>query len=442
MSEFNISIPGGESKRLLTGGKYCPADILVTAEGRAEVVEKDVNFYDYDGTLLYSYTVDEIQALTELPPGKEHDGLVFDGWNWTLAGVKSLTRPMTIGAMYDTDDGSTRLYINIPDVMPMPFALPLYFSQNAANGISIDWGDGSAAETVGETGEVNTSHSFTTPGDYVIRLSSIGNCTLNLGRDGSTWTVFGAKGEANYYICNLLKKVELGRFVNYLYRGCFNRCMSLETITATKKLTSVGHEIFQDCFALKAFVMPYGMTTGRMYMLSMARALEVVAFAETFANSGEGILYNSTRIHRVDLPDSISAFGYGSMRGCTNLVTVNSRANGLLPEVNTYRNCERLTTIVIPQGTTAIPQNFASSCYSLLSVEIPASVTSIAANAFQYDRGMRRMRFLPTTPPAVANANAFEGIPADCVVEVPASSLDAYKNATNYSGIAAQMVGV
>lgn len=33
MSEFAINIPGGESRRLKTGGKYCPADILVTAEG-------------------------------------------------------------------------------------------------------------------------------------------------------------------------------------------------------------------------------------------------------------------------------------------------------------------------------------------------------------------------------------------------------------------------
>ena len=33
MSEFNISIPGGQSKRLKTGSKYCPADIVVTAEG-------------------------------------------------------------------------------------------------------------------------------------------------------------------------------------------------------------------------------------------------------------------------------------------------------------------------------------------------------------------------------------------------------------------------
>ena len=33
MSDFNITVPGGESKKLKTGGKYCPADIVVTAEG-------------------------------------------------------------------------------------------------------------------------------------------------------------------------------------------------------------------------------------------------------------------------------------------------------------------------------------------------------------------------------------------------------------------------
>lgn len=35
MSEIAITIPGGTTKRLLTAGKYCPSDILVTAEGSA-----------------------------------------------------------------------------------------------------------------------------------------------------------------------------------------------------------------------------------------------------------------------------------------------------------------------------------------------------------------------------------------------------------------------
>ena len=39
MSEINISIDGGTSKRLLTAGKYCDRDIVVTAEGGGQVGE-------------------------------------------------------------------------------------------------------------------------------------------------------------------------------------------------------------------------------------------------------------------------------------------------------------------------------------------------------------------------------------------------------------------
>ena len=45
---------------------------------------KAVNFRDYDGTVLYSYTVDEAAALTELPALPEHSGLICQGWNWSL----------------------------------------------------------------------------------------------------------------------------------------------------------------------------------------------------------------------------------------------------------------------------------------------------------------------------------------------------------------------
>ena len=38
MSDINISIDGGASKRLLTAGKYCDKDIVVTAEGGSGAV--------------------------------------------------------------------------------------------------------------------------------------------------------------------------------------------------------------------------------------------------------------------------------------------------------------------------------------------------------------------------------------------------------------------
>lgn len=48
-----------------------------------------VKFWDYDGTLLYSYTDAEALALTSLPPNPSHTGLTAEGWNWTLAEIKS-----------------------------------------------------------------------------------------------------------------------------------------------------------------------------------------------------------------------------------------------------------------------------------------------------------------------------------------------------------------
>ena len=62
------------------------------------VEEKDVNFYDYDGTRLYSYTLAEVQALTELPELPSHDGLICQGWNWTLADIKAENKETDVGA--------------------------------------------------------------------------------------------------------------------------------------------------------------------------------------------------------------------------------------------------------------------------------------------------------------------------------------------------------
>ena len=46
--------------------------------------------------------------------------------------------------------------------------------------------------------------------------------------------------------------------------------------------------------------------------------------------------------------------------------------------------------------------------------------------------GLKELHFKPTTPPAVANANAFTGLPTDCVIYVPTGKLSAYTSAQNY----------
>lgn len=88
----------------------------ITSGGGVE--SKDVNFIDYDGTILHSYTAQEALALTALPelPNRSSEGLTCQEWNYTLEQVKANVNSCgkcTVGATYTTTDGKTHLFITI-----------------------------------------------------------------------------------------------------------------------------------------------------------------------------------------------------------------------------------------------------------------------------------------------------------------------------------------
>ena len=99
-----------------TGTAYSP--VTVNVSGSSEVPENDVMFYDYDGTVLYSYSASDFANLSAMPANPSHTGLTAQGWNWSLADAKSQVSTygfLDIGQMYTTSDGKTRIYITIPE---------------------------------------------------------------------------------------------------------------------------------------------------------------------------------------------------------------------------------------------------------------------------------------------------------------------------------------
>lgn len=220
----------------------------------------DVTFIDYDGSILYSYSLAEAQALTELPALPSHEGLVCQGWNWTLEAIKALNQPVTVGAMYITDDGATRLHIRIATVGRM--TVPLYIGQTVSGGVSIDWGDESATETLSGTGNVNTSHTYAEPGDYVISLMPQGGCTLSLGSGSSSNCVMGLTQQVTYRVyCNMLQDVSIGKNVTSIGDSAFRNCYSLANITIPTGITSIGKSAFQSCYSLASITIPTGVTS-------------------------------------------------------------------------------------------------------------------------------------------------------------------------------------
>jgi len=352
---------------------------------------KDVNFYDYDGTLVYSYTLSEAQALMALPSGPIHDGLVFQGWNWPLEKVKALTRPMNVGAMYITDDGKTRLKIRVWDKARSN--VPLYISQTVSNGVTIDWGDGSNPETLDGIGNVNTSHQYAATGDYTISLAAADGCMLGFGNDTSSYCALGRIAENSLMYSNSLREVNVGNNVPSVSYGAFHMCHSLSGITIPDNVTTIDNQAFRYCYVLSSLTIPNRVTT-----------------------IGSQAFQNCPFSASLSIPSSVASIGPLA-----------------------FYSCGSLPSITVPDGITSIGDRMFYSCRSLLSIIIPDSVISIDSQAFQKCYSMTECHLKPVTPPTLKNVNAFEGIPSDCIIYVPAGSLEAYKMAENWSAYADYM---
>ena len=361
----------------------------------SDVAMKDVNFYDYDGTLVASYTLAEAQALTALPDGPTHDGLTFQGWNWSLEKIHALTRPMNVGAMYITDDGATRLHIRIATVGRM--TVPLYIRQTVANGVSIDWGDGSAAETLAGTGYVNTSHTYAEPGDYIISLMPDDRCTLSFGAGSSSYCVMGLSGNTGRVYCNMLQEVYIGKNVTSIGEYAFHYCYSLASITIPDSVTFIGSYASRYCYSLASITIPDSVTHIDGYAFQHCHSLASIT-----------------------IPDSVTSIGSYA-----------------------FRYCYSLASITIPDSVTHIDGYAFDGCQSIASITIPDSVTSIGIYAFSTCYGMRYYDFSACTDiPSLSNTNAFDSIPSDCQMLIPAALYDEWSTATNWVTYASYMVAV
>ena len=129
------------------------------------VEEKDVNFYDYDGVRIFSYSKEEANSLTELPVPPLKDDLIFKGWTYTLQAIRDQAGKCDIGALYsyNNPDYFVALTILVPsDNFTIKFKNALFTSDK------LDWGDGNVIEN--QTSTVSSpSHTYLKKGVYTIK---------------------------------------------------------------------------------------------------------------------------------------------------------------------------------------------------------------------------------------------------------------------------------
>lgn len=408
------------------------------------VYEKDVNYYDYDGTILYSYTASEALSLSEAPALPERSGLICQGWNVSLEAMQSYVSKYgkrDVGATYITDDGKTRLYITIASEGRM--TVPLYIRQTVANGVTIDWGDGSATKTLAGTGVVNTIHAYTQPGDYVISLNPVEGCTLGLGNGNPSYNVLGPSNGLGAAYSSMLKKVEFGALVTTVNYMAFSYCRALSAVTIPEGVTSIGGKAFERCYSLTCLVIPNGVNTVESNTIDACYSVSSVIIPEGVTKIGDGAFRYAYSLDSLTIPESVTNISSSIFHYNYGLL------GAIIPEGNTklernfFGYCESLANIVIPKSVTTIRSNAFTNCSSLAEVIVLGSVTSIESSAFSNCTAAAIYDFTACTAvPTLAATSAFTGIPSDCEIRVPASLADEWKAATNWSTYAANIVGV
>ena len=324
------------------------------------VKTQKVNFYDFKGNLAHSYTAAEAAALTEMPEAPTLEDFTFQGWNWSLASIKTwLTKhendncDLNVGGLYVTTDGHTRIYMHLREAelahIEMPFCI-----QQMAGTVVINWGDGSAPETITAAGIY--SHTWQVnqyPADVVIDVdyAPSGSTKLVLGRAVGS-TVYGLFNNETYY-ASCVETVELGNNIDFLtYSATFKNCKHLREINLPDGVTSIGNNAFQGCTNLALTVLPDGVTS-----------------------IGNNAFYGCTNLALTVLPDGITSIGNGAFTGCTSLYII---------DLTAFTNPQFVPTLVNANAFQGIPAlaEFWFSSQEVLDAFAAATNWSTSASKF------------------------------------------------------------
>ena len=244
--------------------------------------------------------------------------------------------------------------------------------------VTVDWGDGTKPDVLTGTNVAAAYTQWTTNHDY----AAPGNYVIRLTVDGEMQFT-GSSSDGTYIIRHAKTKDTRNRAYNH----------ALKRVVIGENVVGIYSYAFQDCCSLSS----------------------------------------------VTIPDSVSIGSYSFMN-CFDLAAVK------IPDIQTriftsaFEGCHSLKTIVIPSSVTQIDASAFSSCYFLESMTMQGNVLTIAGSAFTKCYVMRCYDFTACTAvPALSATSAFNNIPADCEIRVPAALYDEWIAATNWATYAANI---
>lgn len=417
--------------------------MIESISGGGMVKEKPyINFYGFGGTLLHSYSLEDFNTLSSLPRVPDNiPGFKAIGWNKDIDSIKASGHHEDVGAIYEklpdevvveeleeVSIENTKLYFHFE----YPLTMSVYFRQNKANAVTLDWGDGTVDTSPSTYGNNNITMSHTyQKGDYALTFVVAQDATLSLGTAGTSINVIGTASHStamtpklaalykvevctrdtvllngvfrnigglkevlisDHKTCTIpsyafeysqaLTHVRLSALTTLIYDYAFRSCYALQDIVIPDGVTSIGAYSFQDCRTLSRIVIPPSVKTISNQVFQGCQSLKEVVLNEGLETIGSYVFNTCQHLESINLPTTLKTINNNTFNNCYCLKKIAWPKKATSLTSSSFYNCYCLQEVIIPEGVTTIQASAFSGCFALKYVAFPSSVKAINDNAF------------------------------------------------------------
>ena len=254
-------------------------------------------------------------------------------------------------------------------------------------------------------------------------------------------------GDRAFFNCNSLTSVTIPNSVTSIGGSAFYTCSNLNNIEIPNSVIYIGTRVFGFCEKLTNVIVPNYIPYVDSESFYNCKSLPVENYVQY---AGTWALQNKNKTQTSYTLREDTTYLVGTFNNCTGITSVGEIGSGASVEIpnsvvaignETFVKCSNLTSVNLPNSVIRINDVSFKSCTNLTSITIPSTINYIGTYAFYWCTGLTSVTIQATTPPTLANTNAFNNT-NNCPIYVPAESVDAYKTATNWSSLADRITAI
>jgi len=200
-------------------------------------------------------------------------------------------------------------------------------------------------------------------------------------------------------------------------------------------LAKIGAYAFYGCAKLNPDALPSGIKSIGNYSFYKCADMALKELPYDIVSIGSHAFDGCSKLALTELPDGLTKISTYSFRNCKNLA-LTALPQGIT-EIGTYAfsGCANLALTCLPETVTSIGTNTFYNCSGLSEMTMHEKITNIGNNAFSGCGSLKSFICLEETPPTLGT-DVFKKTHSELKIKVPAASINAYKDANNWSDVA------